>query len=331
MQNLHSDNEQYTSVIPSSLFVLGTLLLASAGSNNILLDNQYEGEKGERPIARPIIGPIVTPTPLAIARPTIGPIIGPIAVTRPIQAARPNNTTFLSRLNAIAQYMTPNITSAMIHNLLNINNLFNKHTTNVTTLNNQLHEFAITADDNIICVNLSDKQEIKGKKQVVTQELNKTVENYMNLNKNTILRNKLNTIDKIIDKHITDIIELNIKLRDFGIGITKDKICIKRSSSSVPLDYSTLEDNEVANAIEKVGADIAVNEVDDLIAAQDAKADAADAKAAADDADAKAAADAKAVADAADAAQTKPKTKKKSIYRRIRGMRMPWSTRKRTP
>ena len=325
MQNLHSDNEQYTSVIPSSLFVLGTLLLASAGSNNILLDNQYEGEKGERPIARPIIGPI--------------------AVTRPIQAARPNNTTFLSRLNAIAQYMTPNITSAMIQNLLNINNLFNKHTTNVTTLNEQLHKFAITADDNKICVNLSVKQEKKGKKQLVTQELTKTVENYMNLTKNTTLKNKLKNIDEIIDSNITNIAELNRKLQEFGIIITEDKICIKRSSSSVPLDLSTLEDNEVANAIEKVDAYIAVDTVNDIIAAADAKAvaDAADAKAVADAADAKAvadaaaaaaaaaAADAKAVADAADAAQTKPKTKKKSIYRRIRGMRMPWSTRKRTP
>ena len=248
MQNLHSDNEQYTSVIPSSLFVLGTLLLASAGSNNILLDNQYEGEKDEDPNPNPNPnpnpkrvhwktqdqgqGPPKRPiaTPLAIARPTIGPII------RPTPLARPNNTTFLSRLNAIAQYMTPNITSAMIKNLLNINNLFNKHTTNVTTLNNQLHEFAITADDNIICVNLSDKQEIKGKKQVVTQELNKTVENYMNLNKNTNLRKKLNKIDEIIDSNITDITELNSKLQEFGITITEDKICIKRSSSSVPLD-----------------------------------------------------------------------------------------------
>ena len=161
MQNLHSDNEQYTSVIPSSLFVLGTLLLASAGTNNILLDNQYEGEKDEEgqgqpkrpivtpnvgpnvgPIVTPNVGPNVGPTPSAIPRPIIGPT--------PIAVARPNNTTFLSRLNAIAQYMTPNITSAMIQNLLNINNLFNKHTTNVTTLNKQLHEFAITANhDNI--------------------------------------------------------------------------------------------------------------------------------------------------------------------------------------
>ena len=249
MQNLHSDNEQYTSVIPSSLFVLGTLLLASAGSNNILLDNQYEGEKGEdinpNPNPNPKRvhwktqdqgqGPPKRPiaTPLAIARPTIGPIIRP---TPTAIVARPNNTTFLSRLNAIAQYMTPNITSAMIHNLLNINNLFNKHTTNVTTLNNQLHEFAITADDNIICVNLSDKQEIKGKKQVVTQELNKTVENYMKLNENTTLKNNLKKIDEIIDSNITDIAELNSKLQEFGITITEDKICIQRSSSSVPLD-----------------------------------------------------------------------------------------------
>ena len=256
MQNLHSDNEQYTSVIPSSLFVLGTLLLASAGSNNILLDNQYEGEKSED--INPYPNPkrvhwqtqdqgqgqgqgqgqpkrsIVGSTPLAIARPTIGTT--PIATARPIQVARPNNTTFLSRLNAIAQYMTPNITSAMIQNLLNINNLFNKHTTNVTTLNNQLHEFAITADDNIICVNLSDKQEIKGKKQVVTQELTKTVENYMNLNINTTLKNKLKKIDEIIDSNITNITELNSKLQEFGITITEDKICIERSSSSVPLD-----------------------------------------------------------------------------------------------
>ena len=261
MQNLHSDNEQYTSVIPSSLFVLGTLLLASAGTNNILLDNQYEGEEdeegeegeeGEDPYPNPNPkrvhwktqdqgqGPPKRPiaTPLAIARPTIGPIIRPtpLATARPIQVARPNNTTFLSRLNAIAQYMTPNITSAMIHNLLNINNLFNKHTTNVTTLNNQLHEFAITADDNIICVNLSDKQEIKGKKQVVTQELTKTVENYMKLNENTTLKNNLKKIDEIIDSNITNITELNSKLQEFGITITEDKICIERSSSSVPLD-----------------------------------------------------------------------------------------------
>ena len=250
MQNLHSDNEQYTSVIPSSLFVLGTLLLASAGSNNILLDNQYEGEEGEEgedPYPNPKRvhwktqdqgqGPPKRPiaTPLAIARPTIGPT--PLAITRPTAiVARPNNTTFLSRLNAIAQYMTPNITSAMIKNLLNINNLFNKHTTNVTTLNNQLHEFAITADDNIICVNLSVQQEIKGKKQVVTQELNKTVENYMKLNENTTLKNNLKKIDEIIDSNITDIAELNSKLQEFGITITEDKICINRSSSSVPLD-----------------------------------------------------------------------------------------------
>ena len=298
MQNLHSDNEQYTSVIPSSLFVLGTLLLASAGTNNILLDNQYEGEKDEegqgqpkRPIVTPnvgpnvgpIVGPIVTPsaiprpiigpTPSAIPRPIIGPT--PIAVARPIQVARPNNTTFLSRLNAIAQYMTPNIISAMIKNLLSINNLFNKHTTNVTTLNKQLHEFAITADDNIICVNLSVQQgtqEIKGEKQVVTQILTKTVENYMNLTKNTSLKKKLNIIDEIIDKYITDISKLNSKLREFDIIITEDKICIKRSSSSVPLDYNTLEDNEVANAIENVAADIAVNDVNDLIAAENAEA-----------------------------------------------------------
>ena len=230
--------------------------------------------------------------------------------------------------------MTPNITRAMIQNLLNINNLFNKHTNNVTTLNKQLQEFAITADDNIICVNLSVKQEtqeIKGNKQVVTQELTKTVENYMNLNKNTSLRKKLNKIDEIIDKYITNITELYSKLRDFGITITEDKICIKRSSSLVPLDYNAHEDNEVAKAIENVDAYIAVDRVDDLLAAQDAEAAAAaaDAKAAADAADAKAAADAADAKAVANAAQTK--TKKKSMYRRIRGMRMPWSTRKRTP
>ena len=234
MQNLHSDNEKYTSVIPTSLFVLGTLLLASAGTNNILLDNQYEGEKGEGPIARPIIGSTPAAIPSAIPRPIIGPT--PIAVARPIQVTRPNNNTFLSRLNAIAQYMTPNITRAMIQNLLNINNLFNKHTTNVITLNKQLHEFAITANENIICVNLPDKQEIKGKKQVVNQELTKTVENYMNLTKNTSLKNKLKKIDEIIDSNITNITELNSKLQEFGITITEDKICINRSSSSVPLD-----------------------------------------------------------------------------------------------
>ena len=195
------NQEQNSSVIPTSLFVLSTLLLASAASNNIiLLDNQDKG--------RPNI-PIVTP----------------------IQVARQNNTTFLSRLNAIAQYMmTPSVTSAMIKYLLNINNIFNKDTINVRTLNKQLREFAIIVTDNNICVNLFAKQEIKGIKQVDIQELTKKVENYMNLNENTSLITTLNTIDEIIDKHITDIIELNKQLRDFGIRMTKDKICIERSS-----------------------------------------------------------------------------------------------------
>ena len=196
------NQEQDSSVIPTSLFVLSTLLLASAASNNIiLLDNQDEGQ--------PNI-PIVTP----------------------IQVARPNNTTFLSRLNAIAQYMTPNV-NAMIKYLLNINNIFNKHTNNVRTLNKHLREFAITATNNNICVNLSVKQrtqEIKGKKQVVTEELTKKVENYMNLNENTNLKTNLTKIDQIIDNTITDIIELNKKLHEFGIRITEDKICIERSS-----------------------------------------------------------------------------------------------------
>ena len=198
------NQEQNSSVIPTSLFVLSTLLLASAASNNIiLLDNQDEGQLNI---------PIVTP----------------------IQVARQNNTTFLSRLNAIAQYMmTPSVTSAMIKYLLNINNIFNKHTNNVRTLNKQLREFAITTTNNNICVNLPVKQrtqEIKGIKQVDIQELTKKVENYMNLNENTSLITTLNTIDEIIDKHITDIIELNKQLRDFGIRMTKDKICIERSS-----------------------------------------------------------------------------------------------------
>ena len=198
------NQEQDSSVIPTSLFVLSTLLLASAASNNIiLLDNQDEGQLNI---------PIVTP----------------------IQVARQNNTTFLSRLNAIAQYMmTPSVTSAMIKYLLNINNIFNKHTNNVRTLNKQLREFAITTTNNNICVNLPVKQrtqEIKGIKQVDIQELTKKVENYMNLNENTSLITTLNTIDEIIDKHITDIIELNKQLRDFGIRMTKDKICIERSS-----------------------------------------------------------------------------------------------------
>ena len=198
------NQEQNSSVIPTSLFVLSTLLLASAASNNIiLLDNQDEGQLNI---------PIVTP----------------------IQVARQNNTTFLSRLNAIAQYMmTPSVTSAMIKYLLNINNIFNKHTNNVRTLNKHLREFAITTTNNNICVNLPVKQrtqEIKGIKQVDIQELTKKVENYMNLNINTSLITTLNTIDEIIDKHITDIIELNKQLRDFGIRMTKDKICIERSS-----------------------------------------------------------------------------------------------------
>ena len=198
------NQEQNSSVIPTSLFVLSTLLLASAASNNIiLLDNQDEGQT---------IIPIVTP----------------------IQVARQNNTTFLSRLNAIAQYMmTPSVTSAMIKYLLNINNIFNKHTNNVRTLNKQLREFAITTTNNNICVNLPVKQrtqEIKGKKQVVTEELTKKVENYMNLNINTSLRKTLTTIDDIIDSNITNITELNSKLQEFGITITKDKICIERSS-----------------------------------------------------------------------------------------------------
>ena len=198
------NQEQNSSVIPTSLFVLSTLLLASAASNNIiLLDNQDEGQLNI---------PIVTP----------------------IQVARQNNTTFLSRLNAIAQYMmTPSVTSAMIKYLLNINNIFNKHTNNVRTLNKQLREFAITTPNNNICVNLPVKQrtqEIKGIKQVDIQELTKKVENYMNLNINTNLITTLNTIDEIIDKYIPDIIELNKQLRDFGIRMTKDKICIERSS-----------------------------------------------------------------------------------------------------
>ena len=198
------NQEQNSSVIPTSLFVLSTLLLASAASNNIiLLDNQDEGQLNI---------PIVTP----------------------IQVARQNNTTFLSRLNAIAQYMmTPSVTSAMIKYLLNINNIFNKHTNNVRTLNKQLREFAITTTNNNICVNLPVKQrtqEIKGKKQVVTEELTKKVENYMNLNINTSLRKTLTTIDDIIDSNITNITELNSKLQEFGITITKDKICIERSS-----------------------------------------------------------------------------------------------------
>ena len=198
------NQEQNSSVIPTSLFVLSTLLLASAASNNIiLLDNQDEGQLNI---------PIVTP----------------------IQVARQNNTTFLSRLNAIAQYMmTPSVTSAMIKYLLNINNIFNKDTINVRTLNKQLRELAITAHDNNICVNLPVKQrtqEIKGKKQVVTEELTKKVENYMNLNENTSLRKTLTTIDDIIDSNITNITELNSKLQEFGITITKDKICIERSS-----------------------------------------------------------------------------------------------------
>ena len=198
------NQEQNSSVIPTSLFVLSTLLLASAASNNIiLLDNQDEGQTN-------------------------------IPIATPIQVARPNNTTFLSRLNAIAQYMmTPSVTSAMIKYLLNINNIFNKHTNNVRTLNKQLREFAITAHDNNICVNLPVKQrtqEKKGIKQVDIQELTKKVENYMNLNINTNLITTLNTIDEIIDKYIPDIIELNKQLRDFGIRMTKDKICIERSS-----------------------------------------------------------------------------------------------------
>ena len=160
----------------------------------------------------------------------------------------------------------------------------------------------------------------------------------MNLNINTTLKNKLKKIDEIIDSNITNITELNSKLRDFGITITADKICIKRSSSSVPLDNNTLEDNELANAIENVAAYKAVNDVNDLIAAENAEAivDAADAEAAAAaDAEAaaaaaNAAADAEAAAAAANAAQTK--TKKKHNYFKIRGLRMPWSiTRKRTP
>ena len=199
-----SNQEQDSSVIPTSLFVLSTLLLASAASNNIiLLDNQDEG------------------------RPNI-------SIATSIQVARQNNTTFLSRLNAMAQYMmTPSVTSAMIKYLLNINNIFNKHTNNVRTLNKKLHEFAITTTNNNICVNLFVKQrtqEIKGIKQVDIQELTKKVENYMNLNVNTSLITTLNTIDDIIDKHITDINELNKQLRDFGIRMTKDKICIERSS-----------------------------------------------------------------------------------------------------
>lgn len=201
-----SNQEQDSSVIPTSLFVLSTLLLASAASNNIiLLDNQDEG-RGQPNI------PIVRPT----------------------QVARPNNTTFLSRLNAIAQYMmTPSVTSAMIKYLLNINNIFNKDTIDVRTLNKQLRELAITANEDNICVNLPVKQrtqEKKGKKQVVTQELTKKVENYMNLNENTSLKKNLTTIDEIIDSNITNIIELNKQLHEFGIRITEYKICIERSS-----------------------------------------------------------------------------------------------------
>jgi hypothetical protein len=65
----------------------------------------------------------------------------------------------------------------------------------------------------------------------VSQELINMVNSFMKLNTNNALREKLNKIDKIIDRNISDITSLKAGLRQFNIIITDNNICINILSS----------------------------------------------------------------------------------------------------
>ena len=58
------------------------------------------------------------------------------------------------------------------------------------------------------------------------QDLIKILNSFMNLNRNSVLRDKLRKIDKIIDDNISNIDNLNAELKQFNILITSNNICI---------------------------------------------------------------------------------------------------------
>lgn len=269
--------EQDSSVIPTSLFLLSSLLLVSAASeNNSHKEGEGEGEGEEGDVGDVGVGdegragnvgvgegdagekgqkPRVTFGPYQAqgTSPSQGPSTGP----SPSTFQSPEEEEEYSKLiAAITQhYMrTYNDTSLGLDSL---DTIFKHNVNNPEKLNYHLQDFGININKatNNICINFASKKKAINIKAKYTIKLTAKLEKLMNLHDQT---NILKTIDTIIDT-ITNISDLNALLKPYAIHSSSNEICIKRKTDQDEANEAAAnEEDDKAEALAAVKASIEV-------------------------------------------------------------------------
>ena len=248
-----SIQEQDSSVIPTSLFLLSSLLLVSAASENnshkegegVGEEGVGEGDKGRLGEGDKGVGnagdvgrlgegdagkkgqkPHVTfgPSSSTGQYPAQGPSRGP----SPSTFQSPEDEEYSKLIAAITQqYMrTYNHISLELRSL---DTIFKYNVNNLEKLNHHLEDFGININkvtNNNICINFTSKKKAINIKAKYTDRLTAKLEKLMNLRDKTSI---LKTIDEHIDT-ITNINILNNLLKPYNIHLSSSEICIKRKT-----------------------------------------------------------------------------------------------------
>ena len=298
-----SIQEQDSSVIPTSLFLLSSLLLVSAASENnsvLAKDKEGEGEEGKERVGdvgvgnvgnvgegegdagekgqkpRVTFGPSSSTGPYPVQGPSTGQ--GP----SPSRGQSPEEDEYSKLIVAITQqYMrTYNYISLELRSL---DTIFKHNVNNPTKLNYHLQDFGININEATnICINFTSKKKAINIKAKYTERLTTKLEKLMNLHDQTSI---LKTIDEDIDT-ITNIDELNALLEPYAIRLSSNEICIKRNTGEDEANEAAAnEEDDKAEALAAVEAAIEVeteeaqtaeevaNEADERVKAEQAKAE----------------------------------------------------------
>ena len=271
-----SIQEQDSSVIPTSLFLLSSLLLVSAASENnsvLAKDKEGEGEEGKERVGdvgeEGNVGNVGEGEGDAgkkgqksgvtfDLKPAQGTSTGQSSAQGPStgQGQSPSTGQYSEEeySNLIAaitqQYMrTYNHISLELRSL---DTIFKYNVNNLEKLNHHLEDFGININKvtNNICINFTSKKKAINIKAKYTARLTTKLEKLMDLRDKTSI---LTTIDEAIDT-ITNINDLNAVLKPYAIRLSYNQICIKRKTSQ---DEANEEDDK-AEAIAAVEAAIEV-------------------------------------------------------------------------
>ena len=240
-----SIQEQDSSVIPTSLFLLSSLLLVSAASENnsvLAKDKEGEGEEGKERVGdvgeegnvgegEGDAGKKGQKSGVTFdLKPAQGTSTGQSSAQGPStgqgQGPSPSTEDEYSKLIAAItqQYMrTYNYISLELRSL---DTIFKYNVNNLEKLNHHLEDFGININkvtNNNICINFTSKKKAITIKAKYTARLTTKLEKLMDLRDKTRI---LTTIDEAIDT-ITNINELNAVLEPYAIHLSSNQICIK--------------------------------------------------------------------------------------------------------